>query len=297
MSSSPYKDRRSIGRRQLRRSSGFQLSRSPQVRYPIDINNLPLESPHMLSKFADLSDAMDELSENKRSLSTIHNSISEFNESFSSFLYGLSLTMWCVDFTGAPNPKAWEQLQNKNQREERIIELKRKLANLQESNSILKTTIQEESKHLPTTSVLPSSRTTRTTRVVSGRTGSTGYSRIQKPRVDDESSLSIPTTPAASSYTSKTVNGHNNTSGVVRPASKIQQPTTRIKSGIPAAARGPVRQQQQQQYRQQPNLNQPPRYMNSNYSRIAKPTTSSTGRIARKPALNSNTIANRPPFR
>ena len=39
----------------------------------------------------------------------IHDHISnQFNESFASFLYGLSMTMWCVDFPGCPSREQWE---------------------------------------------------------------------------------------------------------------------------------------------------------------------------------------------
>lgn len=60
----PRNDRRqNSGRRHLHRSSGIQLpSMSPKVHhYPIDAENLPMDSPEIVEKFASLAESMETL--------------------------------------------------------------------------------------------------------------------------------------------------------------------------------------------------------------------------------------------
>ena len=48
--------------------------------------------------FAELSDAMADLEANMTHLQLMHESLSRFGESFASFLYGLEMNAFCVDF-------------------------------------------------------------------------------------------------------------------------------------------------------------------------------------------------------
>lgn len=48
--------------------------------------------------FAELSDSMADLEANFMHLQLMHESLSRFNESFASFLYGLNMNAFCVDF-------------------------------------------------------------------------------------------------------------------------------------------------------------------------------------------------------
>lgn len=48
--------------------------------------------------FAELSDAMADLEANMMHFQLMHESLSRFTESFSSFLYGLNMNAFCVDF-------------------------------------------------------------------------------------------------------------------------------------------------------------------------------------------------------
>jgi DASH complex subunit DAM1 len=48
--------------------------------------------------FAELSDSMADLEANFMHLQLMHESLSRFSESFASFLYGLNMNAFCVDF-------------------------------------------------------------------------------------------------------------------------------------------------------------------------------------------------------
>lgn len=137
--STPNSQKKS-NRRHLYRSSVIQLfANSPKANYPIDSGNLPLNSPDNLEKFERLEESLEELKLNIQNLQKIHFAIcNEFNESFASFLYGLLITMWCVDFPGCPTLKSWEKLQLQKKQEEKIFFLNQKLKKTKEENEFLK---------------------------------------------------------------------------------------------------------------------------------------------------------------
>ena len=137
----PNSQKKRSGRRQLHRSSGAYniLPQSPKIHYPVDPDNLPLEAPGNTEKFELLSDALEELDVNMTNLQLIHEAISDgFNESFASFLYGLSITMWCVDFPGCPSRNQWEKLKLVEGLDDRILELAEKIRLHREENERLK---------------------------------------------------------------------------------------------------------------------------------------------------------------
>ncbi|KAI6250494.1 DASH complex subunit DAM1 [Erysiphe necator] len=57
--------------------------------------------------FAELSDSMADLEANFMHLQFMHESLARFNENFSSFLYGLHMNAFCVDFPEAPIPESF----------------------------------------------------------------------------------------------------------------------------------------------------------------------------------------------
>lgn len=61
-----------------------------------DPSQFPLES--LEPAFAELSDSMADLETNFEHLQSMHESLSRFTESFASFLYGLNMNAFCVDF-------------------------------------------------------------------------------------------------------------------------------------------------------------------------------------------------------
>ncbi|KAI5951199.1 DAM1 [Candida jiufengensis] len=142
----PIGDRRRSGR-YSRRSSGIALPSQSPRHFPIDPDNLPTDSTDILTKFTKIADSMDDLCVNMKDLNHIHNAISgQFNESFASFLYGLSLTMWCVSLPKCPSKRAWQRLQLRKRKKEKIEELKLKLAQAEKLNLELKNKLAEETK-------------------------------------------------------------------------------------------------------------------------------------------------------
>lgn len=132
-------------RRRLQRSSGVHfLLPSPKVHYPVDAEHLPLETPANTERFGRLSDGLEELDVNMTNLQQIHDALlMGFNELFASFMYGLLITMWCVDFPGCPTRRAWERLQEEKELEERVRRVEERLRRAKEENERLKEVASE----------------------------------------------------------------------------------------------------------------------------------------------------------
>jgi len=80
----------------LRPSSRTSLRDSQTFTPGASKSNFPLES--LEPAFAELSDSMADLEANFMHLQLMHESLSRFNESFASFLYGMNMNAFCVDF-------------------------------------------------------------------------------------------------------------------------------------------------------------------------------------------------------
>ncbi|KAK6894996.1 DASH complex subunit DAM1 [Candida tropicalis] len=281
--STPRTDRRQVhgNRRHSHRSSGIHLpSLSPKVHhYPIDADNLPMDSTEIVEKFNDIAQSMEILDNNMNDLCHIHDNLSnQFNESFASFLYGLSMTMWCVDFPGCPNRVEWENLMAKREQKQRIKNLKKRVEDAKILNNILKESLAEKTKQKPTPSV---------TTINKPRPMNT---RVVKP------TRTVNFKPSSNESTISSITNDR------RPvATRIRQ--SQQASRIPQ----PGRINRQHQYQTAasgvggPNLNQPPRYMRglfdgsntsntSNYGRVVKPSSQTKNK-------STNSLANRPPFR
>ncbi|KAI6578041.1 hypothetical protein MCOR04_006519 [Pyricularia oryzae] len=57
--------------------------------------------------FAELADAMADLEANMMHFQIMHESLSRFTESFASFLYGVNMNAFCVEFPEAPVPESF----------------------------------------------------------------------------------------------------------------------------------------------------------------------------------------------
>ena len=79
----------------LRPSSRTSLRSGPSTPNPYNTSS-PLSS--LEPAFAELSDSMADLEANFMHLQLMHESLSRFSESFASFLYGLNMNAFCVDF-------------------------------------------------------------------------------------------------------------------------------------------------------------------------------------------------------
>ncbi|MCJ1446083.1 MAG: DASH complex subunit dam1 [Stictis urceolatum] len=67
--------------------------------------------------FAELADSMADLEANFMHLQLMHESLSRFGESFASFLYGLNMNVFCVDFPEAPVEESWKRDRVRGERE------------------------------------------------------------------------------------------------------------------------------------------------------------------------------------
>ncbi|KAI0474253.1 DASH complex subunit Dam1-domain-containing protein [Xylaria cf. heliscus] len=59
--------------------------------------------------FAELSDAVADLEANMMHFQLMHESLARFGESFASFLYGLNMNAFCVDFPEGPIPESFRR--------------------------------------------------------------------------------------------------------------------------------------------------------------------------------------------
>lgn len=80
----------------LRPSSRTSLRDSQTFTPKSGSSAFPLE--FLEPAFAELSDSMADLEANFMHLQLMHESLSRFNESFASFLYGMNMNAFCVDF-------------------------------------------------------------------------------------------------------------------------------------------------------------------------------------------------------
>ncbi|KAL4920281.1 DASH complex subunit Dam1-domain-containing protein [Aspergillus aurantiobrunneus] len=75
-------------------------------------------------QFAELADSMADLEANFMHLQLMHESLTRFSESFASFLYGLNMNAFCVDFPEAPIAESFRRAkQAEAQKEEAEEEL------------------------------------------------------------------------------------------------------------------------------------------------------------------------------
>ncbi|RKF57429.1 DASH complex subunit DAM1 [Golovinomyces cichoracearum] len=78
-----------------------------------NIENISGNPIHIFeSAFAELSDSMADLEANLMHFQLMHESISRFSENFSSFLYGLHMNAFCVDFPEAPVPESYRRIKD-----------------------------------------------------------------------------------------------------------------------------------------------------------------------------------------
>ncbi|KAK4696006.1 DASH complex subunit DAM1, partial [Lecanoromycetidae sp. Uapishka_2] len=91
----------------LRPSSRTSLRDSQTFTPKNGSSAFPLES--LEPAFAELSDSMADLEVNFMHLQLMHESLSRFNESFASFLYGMNMNAFCVDFPEAPIPESFKR--------------------------------------------------------------------------------------------------------------------------------------------------------------------------------------------
>ncbi|KAJ5086921.1 DASH complex subunit Dam1 [Penicillium alfredii] len=101
-SSRPTTPLRPSSRSSLREAHGYGNSISNAGYTQPAINTLE-------PQFAELADSMADLEANFMHLQLMHESLTRFSESFASFLYGLNMNAFCVDFPEAPINDSFRQ--------------------------------------------------------------------------------------------------------------------------------------------------------------------------------------------
>ncbi|KIN00980.1 hypothetical protein OIDMADRAFT_103683 [Oidiodendron maius Zn] len=77
-------------------------------------SDTPLEA--LEPAFAELSDSMADLEANFMHLQLMHESLARFSENFASFLYGLNMNAFCVDFPEAPIADSFKRAREQEER-------------------------------------------------------------------------------------------------------------------------------------------------------------------------------------
>ncbi|KAL8658947.1 MAG: hypothetical protein Q9226_000685 [Calogaya cf. arnoldii] len=98
--SRPTTPLRPSSRTSLRESQTFTPGGAASSAFPLD---------SLEPAFAEFSDSMADLEANLMHLQLMHESLSRFNENFASFLYGLNMNAFCVDFPEAPIPESFKR--------------------------------------------------------------------------------------------------------------------------------------------------------------------------------------------
>ncbi|KAE8131678.1 DASH complex subunit Dam1-domain-containing protein [Aspergillus pseudotamarii] len=73
-------------------------------------------------QFAELADSMADLEANFMHLQLMHESLTRFSESFASFLYGLNMNAFCVDFPEAPIAESFKRAKQAEAQKEAEVE-------------------------------------------------------------------------------------------------------------------------------------------------------------------------------
>lgn len=77
-----------------------RISTQDDASFPLNVFE-----PH----FAEFSDAMADLEANLMHFQIMHESLARFSESFASFMYGLNMNAFCVDFPEGPIPESFSR--------------------------------------------------------------------------------------------------------------------------------------------------------------------------------------------
>ncbi|CAI7646731.1 unnamed protein product [Penicillium viridicatum] len=110
-------------------------------------------------QFAELADSMADLEANFMHLQLMHESLTRFSESFASFLYGLNMNAFCVDFPEAPIPDSFKKAnQDEEEKEEAESEPTRPIDDGEMTFMTTDTTFVENPSSTTTTTSRPTSR-------------------------------------------------------------------------------------------------------------------------------------------
>lgn len=80
-------------------------------------DNAPFPLNAFEPAFAELSDSMADLEANMMHFQLMHESLARFSESFASFLYGLNMNAFCVDFPEGPMAESFRRMKTREEEE------------------------------------------------------------------------------------------------------------------------------------------------------------------------------------
>ncbi|KAK0721396.1 DASH complex subunit Dam1-domain-containing protein [Apiosordaria backusii] len=100
----------------LRPSSRSSFRESARSSVQGDNASFPLNA--FEPAFAELSDAMADLEANMMHFQLMHESLARFSESFASFLYGLNMNAFCVDFPEGPMAESFRRMRAREQEQQ-----------------------------------------------------------------------------------------------------------------------------------------------------------------------------------
>ncbi|KAK4203602.1 putative DASH complex subunit DAM1 [Triangularia verruculosa] len=100
----------------LRPSSRSSFRESARSSVQGDNASFPLNA--FEPAFAELSDAMADLEANMMHFQLMHESLARFSESFASFLYGLNMNAFCVDFPEGPVAESFKRARQREQEQQ-----------------------------------------------------------------------------------------------------------------------------------------------------------------------------------
>lgn len=113
---STSRNQRSTSRPPSRSTTPLRRSNSRTAIRQISDEAFPLNT--LEPAFAELSDSMGTLRANFQDLQVMHDSLSRFNENFASFLYGLNMNAFCVDFPEGPTVESFRRVAEKEAAEQ-----------------------------------------------------------------------------------------------------------------------------------------------------------------------------------
>ncbi|KAK4192159.1 DASH complex, subunit Dam1 [Podospora australis] len=99
----------------LRPSSRSSFRES--ARSSVQGDNAPFPLNAFEPAFAELSDSMADLEANMMHFQLMHESLARFSESFASFLYGLNMNAFCVDFPEGPMAESFRRMKAREEEE------------------------------------------------------------------------------------------------------------------------------------------------------------------------------------
>ncbi|SPQ24660.1 ca95e667-afcd-4394-94e1-60ea81fe135e [Thermothielavioides terrestris] len=110
----------------LRPSSRSSFRESARSSVQGDSASFPLNA--FEPAFAELSDAVADLEANMMHFQLMHESLARFSESFASFLYGLNMNAFCVDFPEGPMTESFRRMKLREEEQQNTSRLAERTA-------------------------------------------------------------------------------------------------------------------------------------------------------------------------